>query len=130
MQVKVFNKEKELEKVFYDDNNLYLYDNPILDIVFLPQGRFAIRVLLDEKLLKFWTSSKGDVLMHHIDFETDKRYSREDKRIGKLLVHQLEATHKPILYSREGDPYIKLDCHVSDHISKIVGGYRQKIKSK
>lgn len=128
MQVKVFNKEKELEKVHYDDNNLYLYDNPILDIVFLPQGRFAMRVLLDKKLLKFWTSSKGDVLMHHVDFETDKRYTREDKRIGKLLVHQLEATHKPILYSREGDPYIKLDCHMSDHISRIIGGYRQKMK--
>lgn len=129
MQVKVFNKEKELEKVHYDDNNLYLYDNPILDIVFLPQGRFTMRVLLDKKLLKFWTSSKGDVLMHHVDFETDKRYTREDKRIGKLLVHQLEATHKPILYSREGDPYIKLDCHVSDHISRIIGGYRQKMKN-
>ena len=128
MQVKVFNKDKELERIFYDDNNLSLYDNPILDIIYLPQGRFAIRVLLDKKLVKFWTSTKGDVLMHHIDFETEKGLTTEDRKLGKLLVHQLEATHKPILYSREGDPYIKLDCKVSDYINKILGGYKQNMK--
>lgn len=124
MRVKVYDKRHNITEVYFDDN-IEFYNTYILDLTLGYQGNFTFRTQLDSKLIKFWTTDRGDVLVEYSTFDKKDGYTEEDRKIGNQLWKTLECTNTPISKTKLGEPYIKLSSVISDKVIQFIEDYRR-----